>query len=68
MLKLRFLRLDARLSQTELGRQVGVTASLIGLIESGKLSPSEPLLAKLAEALGEQTPSALMKEVKPNVE
>ena len=48
----RAARLQAGLSQTELGRRAGVTQSVISAYESGARQPSLPTLARIIEATG----------------
>jgi transcriptional regulator with XRE-family HTH domain len=48
---IRIRRETSGLSQRELGRSVGVTASHIAFIESGKRRPSHTLLFRLARSL-----------------
>lgn len=43
-----------RLSQAELGRLCGVTASTISLIENGDLTPSLTVVAKVLSVLGKR--------------
>jgi transcriptional regulator with XRE-family HTH domain/KaiC/GvpD/RAD55 family RecA-like ATPase len=50
--RLKELRSLQALSQSELARQVGVTASTISQVESNLIYPSLPALMKLAEVLG----------------
>jgi len=50
-LRLKEYRLRRGLSQTELARLVGVTASTISQVESNLIYPSLPALMKMAEAL-----------------
>ncbi|MGB8990540.1 MAG: helix-turn-helix domain-containing protein [Desulfobaccales bacterium] len=50
-LRLKEFRLRRGLSQTELARLVGVTASTISQVESNLIYPSLPALMKMAEAL-----------------
>jgi len=47
--RLRSLRTQAQLSQTELAKRVGVTPSSISQIESGLIYPSLPALFRMAE-------------------
>lgn len=50
----RTARIQAGLSQTELGRRAGVTQSVISVYESGVRQPSLPTLARIIEATGAQ--------------
>lgn len=50
-LRLKEFRLKRGLSQTELGKLVGVTPSTISQVESNLIYPSLPALMKMAEAL-----------------
>jgi len=50
--RLKELRTRQGLSQSELARQVGVTASTISQVEGNLIYPSLPALLKLAEVLG----------------
>ena len=50
-LRLKEFRLRRGLSQTELAKLVGVTASTISQVESNLIYPSLPALMKMAEAL-----------------
>jgi len=56
-LKLREFRRKRGLSQAELAKQVGVTASTISQIESNLIYPSLPALLKIAEILGVEVAS-----------
>lgn len=46
--RVRELRLEAGLTQDDLGRRVGVTRQTINAIENGRYDPSLPLAFKLA--------------------
>ncbi|AQY42338.1 helix-turn-helix transcriptional regulator [Bacillus thuringiensis] len=46
------LRLEHKMSQEVLGKQVGCTRSAISLIESGKCAPSRKTLICFAEIFG----------------
>ena len=50
--KLRNLRKDRGLSQIELARKIGISASYLNLIEHNRRRISDPVLAKLAAVLG----------------
>jgi transcriptional regulator with XRE-family HTH domain len=50
--KLRRLRLRKKLSLVNLGQQVELSASLLSQLESGKLIPTLPTLARIGEVLG----------------
>ena len=49
--RLKDMRIQRRISQTELARQIGVTPSTISQIESNLIYPSLPALLKMAEIL-----------------
>lgn len=51
-LRLRHLRTARGLTLDALGQRVGVTASLLSLVENGRREPRLPLLRSLADALG----------------
>jgi transcriptional regulator with XRE-family HTH domain len=50
--KLRRLRLKKKLSLVDLGQRVDLSASLLSQLESGKLIPTLPTLARLGELFG----------------
>lgn len=50
--RVRHLRTERGLTLDALGRRVGVTASLLSLVENGRREPRLPLLRGLADALG----------------
>ena len=52
MENLRKLRIAKGLTMKELGEKVGVTESMIGMIETGKRQPGYETLLKLGEELG----------------
>lgn len=51
---LRLLRLIRRWSLDELGRRVGVSASLLSRLERGYVRPKPKLLAAIHRALGQR--------------
>lgn len=51
--KLRVFRVIANLKQRELAEKVGITQSLISLLETKKIFPGEELQKKIAAALNE---------------
>jgi len=55
--RVRHLRTKRGLSQTELGKRVGVTPSTISQVESDMIYPSLPALLKMAEVLSVQVSS-----------
>jgi len=52
---LRQLRTLLNLSQEELGKKVGVSASAIGMYEQGRREPDHEILCRLAEVFGVST-------------
>jgi flavin reductase (DIM6/NTAB) family NADH-FMN oxidoreductase RutF/DNA-binding XRE family transcriptional regulator len=62
--RLRELRRARALSQTELGRRVGVTASALSQIERGKTRPAMTTLASLAAELGSSIDDLMRDESK----
>ncbi|MDN5347204.1 MAG: hypothetical protein PWP65_768 [Clostridia bacterium] len=60
--KLRRLREKIGLTQKELAEQVGISHSLIGQIETGRIQPSISTLSSIAEALGVSTCYFLMED------
>ena len=65
MLELQAIREALGWSRAELARQAGLNAATVGAIESGRLSPYETQLVKLARALRVPVRQAamLMEEV-----
>lgn len=63
MLKIKYRRLNAGLSQTKLGKSVGVQPTLIGQIERGAVKPGEELALRLAKALQVDNPLTLFEEM-----
>lgn len=57
--RLKALRLQKGLSQTELARSIGVTASTISQIESNLIFPSLPALYRMAEIMSVEVSSLL---------
>lgn len=49
--RIRQARVEAGISQAELGEQVGYTTNYINMIENGKRNPSPLLVSKIAEIL-----------------
>ena len=60
-LRLRLLRDEAGLSQTELAARAGCTQSTLAKLEAGKQEPAWPLVIALAAAL-EVTPNDLLPQ------
>ncbi|HEV2851318.1 MAG TPA: helix-turn-helix domain-containing protein [Thermoanaerobaculia bacterium] len=54
-----FLRLQARMTQTQLGRAAGMTQGHISRYESGQKVPTEEVLRRLARATGVSWPLAV---------
>ena len=52
MKRLKELRKERRISQTELGQMIGVATSSISEYESGKISPPDELKIKIADYFG----------------
>lgn len=50
--RIKKLRMERKISQTELGKQLGVTKGAVYRWERGTLSPSTTLLVKMAELFG----------------
>lgn len=46
--KLKTARVNSRLSRKQIAERIGVTASMIGLYETGERLPSLPVIVKLA--------------------
>lgn len=46
--KLKTLRINCKLSRKQVAERIGVTASMIGLYETGERLPSLPVIVKLA--------------------
>ena len=51
-LKMKFRRIELKISQTELAGRAGVTRQTIGLIEAGEFNPSIKLCVAICKALG----------------
>lgn len=51
-LKMKFRRIEAGMSQTQLAKAAGVTRQTIGLIEAGEFNPSLKLCLAICKALG----------------
>ena len=54
-IRIAVLRISKGWSQAELGRQLGVSASAIGLYEQGRREPSLDLLVRMARLFGVTT-------------
>lgn len=52
MINIRELRKEHKLSQTQLGKLIGVTKQAISNIETGKAQPDVKTARRLGEALG----------------
>lgn len=50
--KIKIARMEKKLTQAELAKQVGVTRQTIGLIEKGQYNPSLQLCLSIAKSLG----------------
>lgn len=50
--RIRARRVDLGMSQRELGRQIGVSASFVSSVERGHCSPSVSTLREMTSALG----------------
>ena len=59
--KLKLERLRQNKTQTQLARETGVKAGMIGWIESGRFIPYEIHLVKIADALGVDDPEWLLE-------
>lgn len=59
---LREIRLEAGLTQEQLGLEAGVRRTFVSLLELGEQQPTLTTIIKLAEALG-TTPSELIARV-----
>ena len=53
--RIRMHRARLRLSQTELGKRVGLSTNAISLIEAGEVDPRASRIKKIAEVLGVST-------------
>jgi transcriptional regulator with XRE-family HTH domain len=53
--RIRMHRARLRLSQTDLGKQVGLSTNGVSLIEQGKVDPRASLIRAIADALGVST-------------
>jgi transcriptional regulator with XRE-family HTH domain len=62
--RIRDLRNDRRLSQTELAAQASIARNTLNRIENGHLMPTAPVIERLAEGLG-VAPGALFEEPVP---
>lgn len=63
--RIRRFRLACGLTQTELGRRVGVTQRVVTYYEVQGLSPSSALLLKLAKTLGVTTDELMGSDPRP---
>ena len=61
-IRIALLRTEKGLSQAELGRQLGVSASAIGMYEQGRREPSLDLVVQLARTFGVTTDYLLTGE------
>ena len=61
LLRIKYERIKRHWTQHELARRSGVRVEPIGLIESGRLQPTEDQSLRLANALAISPPSVLMK-------
>jgi transcriptional regulator with XRE-family HTH domain len=59
--RIKELRTQARLSQSDLAKSIGVTPSTISQVENNQIYPSLPALIKIAEILN-VSPSSLFRE------
>nr|WP_318539892.1 helix-turn-helix transcriptional regulator [Terribacillus saccharophilus] len=50
--KVKFTRMEQKMTQEQLARQVRVTRQTIGLIEKGEYNPTLQLCVSIAKALG----------------
>ena len=50
--KIKIARMEKKLTQAELAKQIGVTRQTIGLIEKGQYNPSLQLCIAIARSLG----------------
>lgn len=66
--RIRRLRKQARLTQEELGKKLGCSASTISLYESGHRSPDATMLIKLADVFNVSTDYLLGRVENPSVE
>lgn len=55
-------RIEAGLKQIDLARQAGISKPHMSSIEHGRVSPSPPVLRRLAEALGCETADLMPAE------
>lgn len=61
-IRIAILRISKGWSQVELARQIGVSASAVGMYEQGRREPSLGLLVRLAQEFGVPTDYLLMGE------
>lgn len=61
-MRIALLRASRGWKQAELGRQLGVSASAVGMYEQGRREPSLGLLVRLAQEFGVTTDYLLMGE------
>lgn len=62
-MRIAILRISKGWSQAELARQIGVSASAVGMYEQGRREPSLSLLVRMAQELGVTTDFLLMGEM-----
>lgn len=65
MLRLTKLRESKGWSKFKLGAKSGVHPSVVGKIEGRRIVPYDPMLEKLARALGVKRPKSLLDDVNP---
>ena len=53
--RIKELRLDKKLSQEQLGKEINISQDMISLWETGKLLPTTELIIILAKYFGEST-------------
>lgn len=70
--RIAFLRIKKGISQAELGRRLGVSASAVGMYEQGRRAPSLDIVVRLAQEFDVTTDylltgNALDRETKENL-
>ncbi len=63
MLGIEYHRRNQKLTQLDLAQRVGTFQSTVSRIERGRLKPSDPLLAKIADVLGVSPAFTLLRPV-----